>query len=119
MEKQLASGKDIILEIEWQGARQIRKLVANVVSIFVFPPSYRTLESRLEDRGDGDDAIDRRMCEAATEISHYDEYDYLIINDNLQIALHELQSIIKASRHSYRQQKGYFDQFVKELLVDS
>jgi guanylate kinase len=118
VEKQLAAGKDIILEIEWQGARQIRELVVNVVSIFVFPPSYQTLESRLSDRGDGDESIERRMRDAKTEISHYAEYDYLVINDNLKTALQELKSIIIAGQHSYKQQKTYFDKFVKEMLVD-
>ncbi len=75
VEEELAIGKDIILEIEWQGAQQIRKLVPDVISIFVLPPSYQTLESRLADRGDGDDSIERRMSEAKTEISHYHEND--------------------------------------------
>jgi guanylate kinase len=119
VEKQLAAGKDIILEIEWQGARQIRKLLTKVISIFVFPPSYATLESRLSNRGDGDDSIVRRMRDAKTEISHYSEYEYLVINDEFQTTLDELRAIVNASRHNYRQQRTYFDHFVTELLVDS
>ena len=119
VEEQLSAGKDIILEIEWQGAQQIRKLVPNVVSIFILPPSYDTLETRLGDRGDGNEAIERRMRDAKNEISHYNEYDYLVINDDIEIALEQLSSILKASRHSYRQQKNSFDEFVQDLLVDS
>lgn len=119
VEEQLATGKNIILEIEWRGARQVRELVSNVVSIFVFPPSYKTLESRLDDRGDGTESIERRMRDAKTEISHYGEYDYLVINDEFETALQELKTIISSSQHNYRQHKDYFDQFVTELLVDS
>jgi len=119
VEKQLASGKDIVLEIEWQGARQVRKLLENVISIFVFPPSYATLESRLVGRGDDEEVIERRMREAKTEISHYDEYDYLVINDNFESTLQELKTIISASHLCYKQQKAHFDNFVRDLLVDS
>lgn len=118
VENQLASGKDIILEIEWQGARQVRELLSKVVSIFVFPPSYHDLESRLSDRGDGIEVIERRMRDAKTEMSHYGEYDYLVINDNFETALEDLKTIIIASRHSYKQQRAYFDKFATELLVD-
>ncbi len=119
VEEQLATGRDIILEIEWQGARQVRELGTNVISIFILPPSYKTLKSRLVDRGDGDEAIARRMREAKADISHYSEYDYLVINDHFETALQELKTIISASHLNYRQQKPYFDQFVRELLVDS
>ena len=115
----LATGKNIILEIEWQGARQIRKLIPNVVSIFIFPPSYQALESRLSERGDVSESIDRRMRDAKTEISHYDEYDYLVINDQFQVALKDLKNIVNASQLSYVQQSQFFDKFVAELLVDS
>ena len=119
IEEQLHSGKNIVLEIEWQGARQVRELVSNVVSIFVFPPSYNTLESRLGDRGDGEQAIQRRMRDARAEISHYAEYDYLVINDDFQTALGELITIVSASRHNYSQHRQYFDDFARELLVES
>ncbi|MFT5134694.1 MAG: guanylate kinase [Gammaproteobacteria bacterium] len=119
VEKELAAGKDIILEIEWQGARQVRELLSKVVSIFVFPPSYQTLESRLADRGDGDESILRRMRDAKTEISHYGEYDYLVINDDFEKTSDELKTIIRATEHNYRQHRGYFDQFVTDMLVDS
>lgn len=117
VEKQLSLGKNIILEIEWQGARQIRELVSNVVSIFILPPSCQALESRLGGRGDGDEAITRRMRDAGVEISHYGEYAYLVINDDFTTALDELKTIINASRHNYRQHREYFDKFVAELLA--
>ena len=119
VEKQLATGRDIILEIEWQGAKQIRELLPNVVSIFILPPSYKTLEERLGGRGDGNDSIERRMREAKSGISHYKEYDYLVINDDIEVALDELKTIISASQHNYRQQKARFDRFVQDLLVES
>lgn len=119
VEQQLALGKNIILEIEWQGARQVKELVSNVVSIFIFPPSYQALESRLGDRGDGDAVIERRMRDATAEISHYREYDYLVINDDFSTALEELKTILRASQHNYQQHLEYFDQFVTEMLVDS
>lgn len=119
VEEQLLAGRDIILEIEWQGARQVRQLVPNVVSIFVFPPSYETLISRLSDRGEGEEAIERRMRDAKNELSHYGEYDYLVVNDNIETALEQLRGIITTSQHSYIQQKPFFDDFVTELLVKS
>ncbi|NKB37389.1 MAG: guanylate kinase [Gammaproteobacteria bacterium] len=119
VEEQLQAGRNIILEIEWQGARQVRDLVSNVVSIFIFPPSYDALESRLGNRGDGDEVIQRRMQDAKADISHYGEYDYLVINDDFQTALQELITIISASRHNYRQHEAFFDDFVRELLVEN
>ena len=118
VEEQLSLGRNIILEIEWQGARQVRELVSKVVSIFIFPPSYQALESRLGDRGDGDSTIERRMRDARSEISHYGEYDYLVINDDFGTALSELKTIITASQHNYVQHREYFDRFVTEMLVD-
>ena len=118
VEEQLAAGRNIILEIEWQGARQVRELVSNVISIFIFPPSYQALESRLGDRGDGDSTIERRMRDAKSEISHYGEYDYLVINDDFRTALGELETIISAIQHNYVQHRAFFDQFVTEMLVD-
>ena len=88
---QLATGVDVILEIDWQGARLVRELLPEAVSIFILPPSVEALQERLQDRGqDDDEVIARRMRDAVNEMSHYDEYDYLVINDVFQEALDEL-----------------------------
>ena len=87
----LEQGIGVILEIDWQGARRVRELLPEAVSIFILPPSRQALEERLTSRGqDGDEVIARRMRDAISEISHYDEYDYLVINDDFQQALDDL-----------------------------
>ncbi|TBR37911.1 guanylate kinase [Marinomonas agarivorans] len=95
----LNQGLDVILEIDWQGARQIRKLYPDALGIFVLPPSTEELERRLCDRGtDTDDVIQKRMAKAVNEMSHYDEYDFLLINDDFDDTLAKMQSIIQAMR---------------------
>ena len=99
IEAQLSEGLDVILEIDWQGARQVRRLVPGAVGIFILPPSRQALEERLKGRGQDDDAvIARRMSDAVSEMSHYSEYDYLVINDVFQVACDELASIIRGNR---------------------
>ncbi len=93
------SGKDVLLEIDSQGAQQVRKIFSNVVSIFVLPPSLEVLESRLEDRNqDSKEVIAKRMDAAKEEISHVSEYDYVIINDNMDIALRDLVCVVQSER---------------------
>lgn len=116
VEKQMSEGKDIILEIDWQGAEQVRKQIANTVNIFILPPSYNTLSSRLVGRGDNTENVDRRMQEARNEIAHYRDYDFLVINDNFDTALKELMNIIRVMKLGYPHQKAYYDNFVKQLL---
>lgn len=95
----LQEGIDVILEIDWQGARQIRARFPEAISIFVLPPSYQALEERLMKRGQDDqETIKARMNEAVCEMSHYLEYQYLIINDDFDRALADLQSIFRAGR---------------------
>ncbi len=95
----LAEGMDVILEIDWQGARQVREEIKEAVSIFILPPSVDELEQRLKNRGqDSEETIQRRMSDALDEISHYNEYDYVIINDDFQVALGELRSILTSQR---------------------
>ncbi len=97
--EQLEQGFDVILEIDWQGAQQIRSQMLDTISIFILPPSEDTLRHRLEGRGqDDDEVIARRMSAAKAEISHYSEYDYLVINDDFSQALDELRSIVKSNR---------------------
>jgi guanylate kinase len=96
---QLGAGLDVVLEIDWQGARQVRERVPGAVSIFVAPPSIEALRERLSGRGqDGPEIIARRMAEAQAELSHYPEYDYLVVNDRFGQALDELRAIVTAER---------------------
>ena len=96
---QLDAGLDVILEIDWQGARLIRELIPAVVSVFILPPSCEALQQRLQDRGQDDDAvIARRMRDAVSEMSHYDEYDYLVVNDVFRTAVDELAAIMLSHR---------------------
>lgn len=99
LETPLAAGTDVVLEIDWQGARRIRARVPDCVSVFVVPPSVEELRQRLEGRGrDDPETIELRMREAALEMSHYGEYDYLVVNDLFELALQDLQAIVRARR---------------------
>jgi len=99
VESQLAAGQDVFLDIDWQGARQVRSAWPGVVSIFILPPSRATLETRLRGRGqDSDEIIARRMQGTVSESAHYEEYEYLIINDDFQTAQDELIAIVHAQR---------------------
>ena len=96
---QLQAGLDVILEIDWQGARLIREQMPDAVSIFILPPSREALQQRLQNRGQDDAAvIARRMRDAVSEMSHYDEYHYLVINDVFQTALEGLAAILSSHR---------------------
>lgn len=105
VQNQLDRGLDVILEIDWQGAAQVRGRISPNKSIFILPPSLQCLAERLTNRGQDDaDTINRRMREAKDEISHYDAADYLVINDNFESALADLRAIIRASRLERQQQ---------------
>ncbi|MES9865138.1 MAG: guanylate kinase [Candidatus Thiodiazotropha sp. LLP2] len=96
---QLDAGRDTVLEIDWQGARQVRERFPEAVSIFILPPSPEALHDRLSARGqDSEEVIQGRMQQAVSEMSHYDEFDYLVINDEFDIALGELRAIVIAER---------------------
>ena len=115
--KQLAAGLDIILEIDWQGARQVRTKMPAAVSIFVLPPSRQALEQRLRGRGqDSDEIIARRMRDAVNEMKHFDEFDYLIVNDDFDLALSELRTVMLAQRHRLKVQRARLQPLLKELL---
>jgi guanylate kinase len=99
LEAQLAQGLDVILEIDWQGARQVRDRIPGAFSIFILPPSLTALDQRLRQRQqDSEEIIQRRMRDAQSEMSHYPEYDYLVINDEFDTALKQLKSIFQANR---------------------
>ena len=112
----ISSGKDILLEIDGQGARQVRKIFSDVVSIFVLPPSLETLENRLKDRNqDSKEVIAKRMAAAKEEISHVSEYDYVIINDNIDIALRDLVSVVESERLRASAQLTRYHDLVTQL----
>ena len=107
VEQQLATGIDVILEIDWQGAQQIKRQLPDSQSIFILPPSLDTLQQRLTNRGqDDDDIIARRMAAALEEMSHYHESDYLIVNDVFAIALAQLQTIMAGQHLRTEKQRG-------------
>jgi len=95
----LETGVDVVLEIDWQGAQQIRGQRTDCCSIFILPPSHNELEQRLKRRGEDDDnLVARRMRDAVVEMSHYKEFDYIVVNDDFNTALADIQSIIRANR---------------------
>ena len=113
----LNAGSDLILEIDWQGARQIRKKMPECLSIFILPPSTAVLEQRLRKRGqDSELIISRRMQDAVAEMQHYDEYDYLLVNDDFDQALMQLKSIVISERLRKTRQKPALAALLAELL---
>ena len=105
IEHERAEGRDVLLEIDWQGAQQVRRLVRQVVSIFILPPSPEVLESRLRGRGqDSEEVVARRLASAREEISHVSEYEYVIINDDFNRAALDLRSIVRAERLKFARQ---------------
>lgn len=118
LEAQLNAGTDIILEIDWQGAQQVRQLMPDAVGIFILPPSKTALQERLNNRGqDSAEIIAGRMAEAVSEMSHFAEYDYLIINDRFETALAEMRAVIIAQRQRLTPQKQRHNALIHELLV--
>ena len=116
--EQLQQGNDVILEIDWQGAQQVRKNYSACISIFILPPSKAALEQRLRGRGQDDDVvIARRMQDAENEMSHYVEFDYLLVNDDFDQALAELNMLISAQRHTIAIQSEVQEELLKELLA--
>lgn len=117
VEKQLSLGHDVLLEIDWQGAAQIRERMPHVVSIFILPPSLAALEERLTGRGqDSEEVIARRLSEAINEISHYKDYDYLIINDNFEVALKELAAVVLSQQVRLERQQHVHKTLIQTLL---
>ena len=117
IQERLALGQDVILEIDWQGAQQVRKLVPDALSIFIVPPSTAALRARLSGRGQDDESvIARRMADASSESSHYPEYDYLVINDVFEQALTDLLAIFRAQRLLTGQQALRHAKLLTDLL---
>ncbi len=118
VEQTLAEGYDLILEIDWQGAQQVRRLMPQAKSIFILPPTKEALRQRLNNRGqDSDEVIEKRMREAVSEMSHYVEYDYLVINDDFAHALIDLQSIFRANQLKQQAQQQRHARLLSELLA--
>ena len=117
IEKSLEQGVDVFLDIDWQGARQIRQKVPNVKTIFILPPSREELKNRLVGRGqDSEETIAKRMAEAKSEMSHYSEFDYVIVNDDFQQALAELKAILTAERLKLVSQEIRHKALIEQLL---
>ena len=114
---QLHAGQDVILEIDWQGARQVRALVPDSTTIFILPPSRQALHERLSQRGqDNPEVIEQRMAAALNELSHYAEFDYLVINDQFATALDALRAIVIANRQRQATQQERQRELLQSLL---
>ena len=117
VEPQLAAGKDVLLEIDWQGAAQVRAQVPDAVGVFILPPSREALEQRMRARGqDSDAVIARRLAAAREEMSHYDEFHYVIVNEVFETAVEEMCAIFRASRLRLAQQQERHARLIEGLL---
>ena len=113
----LAAGQDLILEIDWQGAAQVRELYPEAISIFILPPSMQELESRLRGRGqDSDEVIAKRLAAAKDEMSHVGEFDYVTINDKFEVALEDLNAIVRTQRLKREKQLARHATLLKGLI---
>jgi len=117
LEVRLSEGADVILEIDWQGAEQVRKLLPDSAWLFILPPSLEALKSRLQARGqDAEDTIEMRMRAARDEMSHWNQADYLIINDRFDLALEALQALVRSLRLRTGQQQSALQNLIEDLL---
>jgi guanylate kinase len=116
IEQELAGEHDVLLEIDWQGARQVRKLFPGMVGIFILPPSLAELRRRLTARGkDSPEAIERRMASAREEISHVLEFEYIIVNEHFETAATDLQAVVRAARLSRDRRRTRLDRLLDEF----
>ena len=119
LEDQMRAGRDILLEIDWQGAQQVRKVFPKAVGVFILPPSLEELERRLRGRGtDSEDVIARRVLGARGEMRHVAEFDYVIIHENLPAAIEDLVAVVRASRLRYANQEARQPEFFHYLEQD-
>ncbi len=112
----LNSGRSMILDIDWQGARKLKQSCYESVSIFILPPSLKTLNDRLQKRGDDPTEIKGRMQKALLEISHYNEYDYVIMNEKFEDSIRIINSIVTSSFYCLNLQKAKLDKLVSEII---
>ncbi|HET7125731.1 MAG TPA: guanylate kinase [Lysobacter sp.] len=116
---QLAAGKDVVLEIDWQGARQVRRQIPDAIGIFILPPSRGALEQRMRSRGqDSEEVIARRLAAAREEMSHYDEFDYVVVNEVFDDAVDEACAIVAGSRARRPVQQVRHEALIAELLAE-
>jgi guanylate kinase len=119
VEPQLAAGQDVLLEIDWQGARQVRAKVPDALSVFILPPSREALEARMRSRGqDSEAVIAQRLAAAREEMSHYDEFDFVIVNDDFGQAVREMQAIFVGSRQRRHIQQVRHAGLIEALLAE-
>jgi len=117
IESQLDAGIDVFLDIDWQGAQQVRKIMPSVKTIFILPPSKEELEQRLNNRGqDSAEVIASRMAKAQSETSHYNEYDFVIVNDDFDTALGDIEMIVMAQRLTLKAQEERHQVLLNSLL---
>lgn len=117
LQEVLDQGNDLILEIDWQGAQQVRKLMPEALSVFILPPSQQALRERLDGRGqDSEEIIAGRMQEAVSEMVHYDEYDYVIINDDFDVALEDLKAVFRSNRLRLNKQQQRHATLLKQMI---
>lgn len=115
VERALAAGRDVLFDVDWQGAQQLNEKVAqDLVRVFILPPSGEVLEQRLRSRRDAPEVVERRMADAAAEISHWGEYDYVVVNADLEASLAGLRSILAAERLRRERLLG-LSEFVREM----
>ena len=119
VEPHLAQGRDVLLEIDWQGARQVRAMIPDAVSVFILPPSRAALDERMRKRGQDTEAvIQQRLAAAREEMSHYTEFDYVIVNEDFDVAVAEMCSIFTASRLRKDAQVARHARLLTSLLSD-
>ena len=119
IEQTLAKGIDVFLDIDWQGGEQVKKLMPDAVGIFILPPSKSELARRLTGRGqDSQEVIDSRMAQAVSEMSHYTQYDFVIVNDDFDTALVDLQAIIRSQRLTCASQSHTHNGMLVDLLAN-
>ena len=117
VEPQLAAGSDVLLEIDWQGAQQVKLKVPDALGVFILPPSREALESRMRSRGqDSEETIQRRLAAAREEMSHYAEFDYVIVNEDFETAVCEMQAIFIGSRQRRHVQQQRHPDLIAALL---
>jgi guanylate kinase len=118
VQQQLDAGHDVLLEIDWQGARQVRRTLPECVSVFILPPSRRSLAERLARRAtDTAEVIARRLADAASDMSHYSEFDYVVVNDDFAQAVAQLKDIAEGRGESLRSDRAQLATLLQELLA--